>query len=88
MVKAVTLLLLQPGAYGQQENESDENLTTSSANSPEPDQLWLVECLHPDVPDLHGYCVWSWCVAWIHEVEKDTEKDFKMDEESQTLPAR
>ena len=33
MVKAVTLLLLQPGAYGQPDNESDENLTTSSDNS-------------------------------------------------------
>ena len=33
MVKMVTLLLLNPGAYGQQENENEENFTADENKS-------------------------------------------------------
>ena len=97
MVKAVTLLLLQPGAYGQQENESDENLTTSSANSRSQTNYgwWSVYILMFLIYTVIvfgagvwlGYTKWKKISRWMRKIrpylQGDWFEDFHRDDDQQ-----
>ena len=96
MVKMVTLLLLNPGAYGQQENESEENFTTDESKSQIFQVMgWLTYILMFAIYTILvmsfgmwvGYTKWKIISRWLRKVKPyiqgDWFVDFYRDEDQQ-----
>ena len=88
MVKMVTLLLLNPGAYGQQENESEENFTTGESKSQIFQVMgWLTYILMFAIYTILvmsfgmrvGYTKWKMISRWLRKVKPYIQGDWFVD---------